>query len=85
VVIDTIARAHVLAKLGSTGEQQIDAWSASGAKPADSSVFPTAIEGFVQGFAVLMIAYAISMVLVGFLVFFLGNKADKNNAPLITT
>ena len=80
VVIDSIARAHVLDKLGSTGEQQIDAWSASGAKPTDSSVFPTAIEGFVQGFAVLMIGYAISMVLVGFIVFILGNKSDKKKA-----
>jgi MFS family permease len=77
VVIDSIARAHVLAKLGSTGEQQIDAWSASGAKPTDSSVFPTAIEGFVQGFAVLMISYAVVMILVGFAVLVLGNRSDK--------
>lgn len=80
VVIDTIAKAHVLNKLGSTAESQLDAWSASGAKPTDTSVFPTAVEGFTQGFAVLMIAYAVIMVVVGFVVLLLGNKSDKQKA-----
>ena len=77
VIIDTIARAHVLNKLGSSAEQQLNTWSASGAKPTDSSVFPTAVEGFTQGFALLMIIYAVLMLIVGFVVFFIANKADK--------
>ena len=80
VVIDSLARLYVQEKLGSTALQQLNTWSASGAKPTDTSVFPTAIEGFTQGFAVLMIAYAIIMVLVGFSVLILGNKADKQKA-----
>lgn len=80
VVIDIVARQHVLNKLGSSAEQQLNAWSASGAKPTDSSVFPTAIEGFAQGFAVLMIAFAIATVLIGFVVLFLANKSDKQKA-----
>lgn len=85
VVIDSIARAHVAAKLGSTGSQQIDAWAASGAKPSDSSVLPTAVEGFVQGFAVAMIALAILAVVVGIVVLILGNRADKLSARASTT
>ena len=77
VVIDTIARAHVLKKLGSSAEQQLNTWSASGTKPTDASVFPAAVEGFSQGFAVLMIAYAVVMILVGLLVLVLANKSDK--------
>ena len=80
VIIDTIARAHVLNKLGSSAEQQLNSWSASGAKPTDSSVFPTAVEGFTQGFALLMVIYAVLMLIVGFFVFFVANKADKQHS-----
>lgn len=85
VVIDIVARQHVLTKLGSSAEQQLSSWSATGAKPTDTSVFPTAIEGFAQGFAVLMIAFAIASILVGFIVLFLGNKADKQKAAATQT
>jgi MFS family permease len=80
VVIDLIARRHVLTKLGSSAESQLNEWSASGAKPTDTSVFPAAVEGFAQGFAVLMIAFAIATILFGFLVLFLANKSDKHKA-----
>ncbi|MEY4039935.1 MAG: hypothetical protein RLZZ52_803 [Actinomycetota bacterium] len=80
VVIDLIARQHVLTKLGSSAESQLNAWSATGAKPTDTSVFPAAIDGFAQGFAVLMIAFAIATVLIGFFVLVLANKSDKQKA-----
>jgi hypothetical protein len=63
--------------LGSSALQELNDWSASGAKPSNPSVFPDALAGFVQGFSTLMIAYAIVSVLVGFVVLILGNKADK--------
>jgi hypothetical protein len=66
-----------LAKLGASAETALNAWSATGAKPADASVLPAAAEGFVQGFAVAMIALAIASVVVGTLVLILGNRADK--------
>jgi len=77
VVIDSIARSHVLDKLGPSAETALNAWSATGAKPTDASVLPAAAEGFVQGFAVAMIALAIAAALVGTLVLILGNRADK--------
>jgi small-conductance mechanosensitive channel len=77
VLIDIIARQHVLAKLGSSAEQELNTWSVSGTKPSDASVLPLAVEGFAQGFAVLMIVFAVVMILVGILVLALGNKADK--------
>lgn len=77
VVIDSIARAHVAAQLGTSGTQQINAWFATGAKPTDSSVLPAAVDGFVQGFAVAMIVLAIAVVVVGIVVLILGNRADK--------
>lgn len=77
VVIDAIARSHVNKTLGSSALQELNDWSASGAKPSNPSVFPDALAGFVQGFSTLMIAYAIVSVLVGFVVLILGNKADK--------
>lgn len=80
VVMDAITRRHVLAKLGSSAEQQLDTWSVSGTTPSDAQVFPTAVEGFAQGFAVMMIAFAIVMVLVGIIVVILGNIADRKKA-----
>lgn len=80
IVIDGITRAYVVNKLGASAESQLNSWSASGAKPTDASVLPTAIEGFVQGFAALTIGYAVVMLIVGFVVLFLGNKADKHKA-----
>jgi MFS family permease len=77
VLIDVIARQHVLAKLGSSAEQQLNTWSVSGTKPTDASVFPSAVEGFSQGFAVLMIVFAILMIVVAIVVLVLGNKADR--------
>lgn len=82
VVIDTIAKAHVLKTLGSSAESELDTWSASGAKPTDTSVLPTAVEGFAQGFAVLMVIYAILMVIVGLIVLVLANSADKESAAV---
>ena len=75
--MDAITRRHVLAKLGSSAEQELDTWSVSGTTPSDAQVFPTAVEGFAQGFAVMMIAFAIVMVLVGIIVVILGNVADR--------
>lgn len=77
VVIDAVTRSHVLAKLGASAEQQLDTWSVSGTTPADTSVFPTAVEGFSQGFAVMMIGFAIVMLVVGVIVVILGNIADR--------
>ena len=77
VLIDSIARAHVHTKLGATGSTQLDSWAASGAKPSDPSVLPAAIDGFVQGFSVMMIVLAVVAVLGGIIVVILGNKADK--------
>lgn len=80
VLIDSIARGHVLAKLGSTAEQQLSTWSVSGNKPTDPQVLSVATEGFVQGFSMLMIVFAIVMLVVGALVLVLANRADKLNA-----
>lgn len=77
VMIDAIARGHVLNKLGSTAEQQLNAWSASGAKPSDASVLPVAAEGFTQGFAMFMAVFAVLMLVVGVFVLVLGNRAEK--------
>ncbi len=77
VIVDGIARSHVLVKLGASAETSLNAWSATGAKPTDASVLPAAAEGFVQGFAVAMIALAIAAAVVGTLVLILGNRADK--------
>lgn len=82
VVIDTIARAHVQKELGSSAVQELNDWSASGAKPSNPSLFPDATAGFVQGFATLMIGYAIVSILVGVAVLILGNKADKQKAAV---
>jgi MFS family permease len=77
VLIDAITRSYVLKKLGASAETQLDNFAASGAKPTDASVLPAAIEGFAQGFSVLMIVFAVLMLVVGVLVVILGNMADK--------
>ena len=77
IIIDAITRTHVMNKLGSSAEQQLDSFAASGAKPTDSSVLPAAVEGFAQGFAAFMIIFAVLMVVVGIIVLILGNKSDK--------
>lgn len=77
VVIDAVTRNHVLAKLGASAEQELDTWTVSGTTPADTDVFPTAVEGFSQGFAVMMVAFAVVMLLVGIVVVVLGNAADR--------
>lgn len=82
VVIDAVTRSHVLAKLGSEAAQELDTWSTAGTAPANSDVFPAAVEGFTEGFAVMMIAFAIVMVLVGILVVVLGNLSDRQKRTL---
>jgi MFS family permease len=77
VIVDTMARNHVFNKLGESAETELDTWSASGGTPSDSSVLPTALEGFVQGFALLMVVFAVLMVLVSIIVLILGNISDK--------
>jgi MFS family permease len=80
VVIDAIARAHVLAKLGASAESQLNAWASTGAKPSDASVLPAAVHGYEQGFAVFMVIFAVLMLLVGVLVLVLANRSDKIKA-----
>lgn len=77
VIVDTMARNHVFNKLGESAETELETWSATGGTPSDTSVLPTALEGFVQGFAVLMIVFAVLMVLVSIFVLILGNISDK--------
>lgn len=83
IIIDAITRTHVMNKLGSSAEQELANWSASGAKPSNSSVLPTAVEGFSQGFAFFMLTYAVVMTLVGILVLVLGNISDKNKSKTL--
>ena len=77
VIVDSMARSHVFNKLGQTAETQLDTWYASGGTPSDSSLLPTALEGFVQGFTLLMIVFAVLMVLVSIFVLILGNISDR--------
>jgi MFS family permease len=85
VIVDMMARSHVMNKLGETAETELETWSASGGTPSDSSVLPTALEGFVQGFALLMFIFAALMVLVGIVVLILGNISDKQKKAQQTT
>jgi hypothetical protein len=85
VIVDMMARSHVMNKLGETAETELETWSASGGTPSDSSVLPTALEGFVQGFALLMFIFAALMILVGIVVLILGNISDKQKKAQQTT
>lgn len=77
IIVDTMARNVVTEKLGASAESELSNWYASGGTPANSSVLPTALEGFVQGFVLLMVVYAVLMLAVSILVLILGNISDK--------
>ena len=77
VIIDTLTRGAVQAKLGSSAVVQLDAWSVSGTKPSNPDVLAAASEAFTGSFATMMVILTIIVLVAGVLALALARVARR--------
>ncbi len=81
IVLDGITRVGVRDKLGASAVTALDAYAASGTRPADASVLTVAAAAYVDAFAVLMYGLAAVIAVAAVAIFFLLRSRPATKLP----